>query len=32
VYASPLRQQQEQLAELRDAIAADPRVAGSGER
>ena len=27
VYASPLRQQREQLAELRAAIAADPRVA-----
>lgn len=31
VYASPLRQQREQLAELRDAIAADPRVAASGQ-
>jgi 2-oxoisovalerate dehydrogenase E1 component alpha subunit len=27
VYAEPLRQQREQLDELRDAIAADPRVA-----
>ncbi|HEY6101419.1 MAG TPA: thiamine pyrophosphate-dependent enzyme [Anaeromyxobacter sp.] len=27
VYAAPLRQQREQLAELREAIAADPRVA-----
>ncbi len=27
VYAEPLRQQREQLAELREAIAADPRVA-----
>jgi len=27
VYAEPLRQQREQLEELREAIAADPRVA-----
>ena len=31
VYAEPLRQQREQLDELRAAIAADPRVAGGPE-
>jgi 2-oxoisovalerate dehydrogenase E1 component alpha subunit len=30
VYAEPLRQQREQLEELRAAVAADPRVAGAG--
>lgn len=30
VYAEPLRQQREQLEELRAAVAADPRVAGDG--